>query len=381
MALLLVMILSIQVKSQDGNCEPTLTVTENVTAGNTDIQHASETIIAQNVIEAEAEAAYKAGQSVTMGMGFHAQVDADFTATLENCVINETFERWSNPATWPNNTKPVAGQEVMIPEGKHILLDENPPALGGLTIAGTLEFARQDLQLTSEWIMVMGGLLEVGTEQLPFEQKAIITLNDTDTGFNMGGFMGTRGIAVMNGGALELHGATPDVLWTKLGAHAADGTTSLTLAESVQWNVNDEVVIGPTDFYHIFYEEPFVTQSRTLTAVNGTQLSLNAQLVGQHWGTLQYAASDGISTTNANIIDSPIPDEGDYITPKVLDERAPIGNLTRNIVVQAPDDALWNEQLTETFVNEDGDSETVTVEKGFGVHIMAMIGTTSHLDG
>jgi len=45
---------------------------------------------------------------------------------------------WSDPATWPNRKVPVAGDKVIIEQGKHVVLDVTPPALTGLTINGKL---------------------------------------------------------------------------------------------------------------------------------------------------------------------------------------------------------------------------------------------------
>ena len=56
----------------------------------------------------------------------------------------------------------------------------------------------------------------------------------------------------------------------------------------------------------------------------------------QRWGLLQYATASGMSLTY-----SAPPATVVAGTPTVLDERAEVGNLTRNIVIQAPDDARW----------------------------------------
>ncbi|MFY7652630.1 MAG: G8 domain-containing protein, partial [Chitinophagaceae bacterium] len=111
---------------------------------------------------------------------------------------------WSDATTWPGGIKPQAMQNVTIPMGTTIILDEDPPVLGGITILGTLEFARKNTNLTCAWMMVHG-TLQIGTPQQPFTHKAIITLNGEVNENVMG--MGSRGIMVM-GGKLELHGAT-----------------------------------------------------------------------------------------------------------------------------------------------------------------------------
>ncbi len=276
-------------------------------------------------------------------------------------VINvNNVELWSNPDTW-EGSKPVAGEEVTIAAEKYILLDESPPALGGLTIMGTLEFDRKDLELTSEWIVVNGGgTLQVGSLTAPFAHKAIITLNDSDTEADIMG-MGTRGIMVMDG-SLDLHGAVSEVIWTKIDAHAEAGATTLELIESVEWKVGDEIVIAPTDFYEAGFNDESVTQRVSLTAVAGEQLTLSEGLNAHRWGLLQYATSAGMSLESSNLVTPPVPDTETTTTPLVLDERAEVGNMTRNIVIRSPDDNLWNDE-------------------GFGVHTMIMPSAAAHIDG
>ena len=112
--------------------------------------------------------------------------------------------RWSDRATWPDRKVPVAGAKVTIPEGKSVILDVSPPALGSITVMGKLAFSdTKDLELATEWIMVHGEL-EIGTEAKPFTHKATITLTDNVKDEEMMG-MGDRGI-MLSGGTLNLHG-------------------------------------------------------------------------------------------------------------------------------------------------------------------------------
>ena len=274
--------------------------------------------------------------------------------------VNEVnnVKLWSNPATW-NGAKPQAGENVIIPAATHIVLDENPPALGSITILGTLEFMRKDLALTSKWIMVHG-TLQIGTHAEPFTHNAIITLNGANTNEDIMG-MGTRGIMVM-GGTLELHGVSPAVAWTKINQHAPAGSTSVELMEPVTWKVGDEIVVGPTDYYEASNGNS-VTQRLSLTSVNGLTLAFNGGLNAHRWGRLQYATVNGMSLTSNNLVTPPVADTETTKTPLVLDERAPIGNVTRNIVIQAPADAAWT-------------------SFGFGAHVMIMGPTsTAHVEG
>lgn len=262
---------------------------------------------------------------------------------------------WSDPATW-GGAKPIAGEQVVIPDDAHIILDENTPALSVLTINGTLEFARQNLNLTADCIVV-NGTLEIGTEAQPFEQKAILTL--TDDPVEDGLCTGNRGIMVH--GTLELHGATPAVLWTKINAHAPQGSTALTLMETVDWQVDDQIIVAPTDYYEAG-NGISITQRLNLTAINGEQVNVDAGLNAFRWGLLQYPTANGMSLSDENVVEPPVTDTDTESTPLVLDERAEVGNLTRNIVIQASDDVLWNED-------------------GFGVHVMVMPSGVAHVDG
>ena len=251
---------------------------------------------------------------------------------------------WSNSSSWTSfgATKPVAGSAVTIPEGIHMILDESTPALASLNINGKLEFDRKDLNLTAGWIMIHG-TLEIGNPTNLFAQKAIITLNAANLNeSNMG--MGTRGIMVM-GGKLELHGVVPTKIATKINAHAAAGATSLTLADQPGWKVSDQIVVATTDYYGAANGSAERTQ---ISAINGTSVTIQDGLNSQRWGKLQYLTSTGMSLTPGTLPANLSPS-----TPTVLDERAEVANLTRNIVIQSVDDDLWR-------------------TNGFGCHIMIM---------
>jgi hypothetical protein len=252
---------------------------------------------------------------------------------------------WSDPATW-GGAVPAAGEDVMIDGDMHVILDVNSAALGDLMINGTLEFTRQDVSLTADFILVHG-LLEVGTESEPFTQQATITLTGDDPGDDT-----TRGIMVMMGGALELHGAPPAVAWTKLNAHANAAATSLQLMEPVDWQAGDQILVAPTDWYGASS-----TERVNLSAVAGDTLTLATPLAEFHWGRLQYATNSGMSLDPIDLVEPSLPE-----TPLILDERAEVGHLTRNIVIQAPNDALWQDD-------------------GIGVHVMIMVNSSAHVDG
>ena len=231
--------------------------------------------------------------------------------------------RWSDPATWPNNQVPAAGARVTIASGQEVLLDVSPPALDGLTINGKLMFADEsDLSLTTEWIMVFGEL-QIGTEANPHQHKATITLTDNNEGEQLMG-MGDRGI-MLSGGTLNLHGNITNT-WTKLVATAEKGNSTIEVLNADQWKVGDEIVLASTDF------DPRQAETRRIAAIRGNTITLDQPLEYMHFGEITFG----------------------------VDERGEVGLLTRNIKVQASEDAK---------------------ESYFGGHIMAMITSKMYVEG
>ncbi|MGH2735444.1 MAG: G8 domain-containing protein, partial [Actinomycetota bacterium] len=233
-------------------------------------------------------------------------------------------ERWSDPSTW-GGSLPGEGDVVEIPAGKSVLLDVDPPSLGGLQIDGTLEFAATDLELSSEWIVVHGAL-RVGSEDDPFLHQATITLTDPDRAADVMG-SGGRAISVM-GGTLELHG-TGRTSWTQLGATAQKDARSITLSKPADWHTGDRIVIASTDYWSHHAEE------RTISAVEGNTVHFDRPLEYSHFGRLQRFGG------------------------RVVDERAEVGLLSRNVLVRGASDST---------------------EDGYGGQIMVMSGGEARLE-
>ena len=217
-----------------------------------------------------------------------------------------------------------------------MILDEDPPALSGLIIEGTLDFDQSDLELTTDWILInSGGALRIGRTNKPHEFKATITLTDTNTEDHVIMQSGTRGIIVA-GGTLALHGTSTAFPWTKLSNHALQGSFSIEVTDATDWQAGDEIIITPTDYYLAGTGNQSETQRTTIDAIDGNIITLADPLNASRWGLLQYVSADGM-TLNANEAITP-PGSS---TPVVLDERAEVALLTRNIVIQSIDDDLW----------------------------------------
>jgi hypothetical protein len=235
---------------------------------------------------------------------------------------------WSNPATW-GGAVPGTATDVTIPAGKSITLDVNA-CVKTITVRGTLVFADKDLELCARWISVEnGGRLVVGTHEKRFTRRAVITFIDGDRNENIAG-MGTKFLAVMMGGRVDLHGESGITSWTKMANPSTAGATSLSLVDAAGWKVGDSIVVTTGS------SEPNETETRSVTAISGNQVTLDR--------ALQYARPGTLLTM-----------EG-----RSLDMRAAVGRLNRNIVLQ-------------------GDQASTT--GAFGGHTMIMSGGVALMDG
>jgi hypothetical protein len=245
-------------------------------------------------------------------------------ATQEVRTQSVRATNWSDPATWPNKKVPAAGDKVIIGKDKDVVLDVSPPPLGGLSIDGKLSFSNNaDLELTTEWIMLHGELV-IGSEARPHTRKATITLTDNVKGEEVMAGMGDRGIMIA-GGTLNLHGSLTNT-WSKLSATANAGATSIQVLDARGWKVGDEIVLASTDF------DPRQAERRTISAIRGNTLTLDRKLDYMHFGKITFG----------------------------VDERGEVGLLTRNIKIQASEDAA---------------------QSYFGGHIMAMASSKMFVSG
>jgi len=259
-----------------------------------------------------------------LGLGGYAVLKAQQTTSTASA------KRWSDPATWPDKKVPGKDAAVTIDKDMNVILDVSPPPLRSLTINGKLSFAdKKDLELTTEWVMVHGEL-EIGTEAKPHTRKATITLTDNVKDEDMSGIGGTndrsdRGIMMMGGGTLNLHGNRTNS-WTKLSQTAEAGSNSIEVLNAAGWRVGDEIVLASTDF------DPHQAERRTIAAIRGNRITLDKKLDYMHFGKITFD----------------------------VDERGEVGMLSRNIVIQASPDA----------------DQTL-----FGGHIMAMNGSKMFVEG
>jgi len=89
---------------------------------------------------------------------------------------------WSSPDSWDSGVLPVEGETVEIKSGVNMILDlPETPILKMLTVNGRLSFLQQegnpmDINLHAYHIFVRAGEFFIGSEEVPFANKATITL-------------------------------------------------------------------------------------------------------------------------------------------------------------------------------------------------------------
>lgn len=251
---------------------------------------------------------------------------------------------WSDPTGWPGGAVPTAGAAVTIPAGDAVLLDVSPPPLAGLTIDGALVFDDRDLHLRADWILVHGAL-HVGASERPFVHAATITLTGGPDDPDVMG-MGRAVLGVM-GGDLVLFGAATGPAWTRLVDHGRAGDTVLHVEDATGWAIGDRIVVASTDFEQ--WEGPQgdassrdrQVEERTVTAVDGARLTLDRPLAFFHVGRVETVG--GV----------------------VVDARAEVGRLTRNVVVEGDPASL----------------DAASARHRFGGHVMAMGASRVRLHG
>ena len=160
--------------------------------------------------------------------GVHDHMKMDAGASAPASAVKRSL--WSDPASWPDGKVPREGEAVTIDRDKDIVLDVSPPWLRSLTIDGKLSFSDdRDIALTTDWIYLPGGELDIGSEAKPYTHNATITLTDKVPGEDIN-TMGDRGIMMLRG-TLSLHGDRKNS-WTKLADTAKAGSARIEVLDA-----------------------------------------------------------------------------------------------------------------------------------------------------
>jgi hypothetical protein len=262
-----------------------------------------------------------------------------------------TWLRWSAAATWealgwPVGTRPRAGDNVTVPWEFNVILDESPPPLETLVVAGRVRFAEaQELSstqqaeaqssglpyritLTSMRIIVRHeGRLTAGDRGAPYSNRARIRLvgdrfQDQD-GIGKT-ILPSKTLTSM--GTLRLVGKSIPVAKMSLATSAKQGAKLLRVQGDIPaWSVGDDVVITTSSF------EPAETEVRTIKSIttglsgpgNSTEsqielteaLSFDHNVVGQifpAWGDITLRPLVSLLSRSVQVV-------GDDLTTTEID--------------------------------------------------------------
>nr|XP_039260770.1 fibrocystin-L-like [Styela clava] len=234
---------------------------------------------------------------------------------LNNDVEFYYVDVWSSKWTWGGQDPPVAGDFVVVPSGQTLVMDVDTPVLKMLLImGGVVIFDEKDIHVQTENILITdGGVLQIGTEEKPFQRKARITLHGHLRSPELP-IYGTKTIGVRNG-TLDLHGKHVPITWTHLSETANAGSSTIKLKQAVTWEAGDEIAIASTGDRHSQREN----EQKTIKsiAVDKKTITLTEPLEYTHISASE--TFDGVT----------------------VETRAEVGLLTRNIVIEGSKHMEW----------------------------------------
>ncbi|KAG1658047.1 hypothetical protein FOA52_004206 [Chlamydomonas sp. UWO 241] len=178
---------------------------------------------------------------------------------------------WSDAETWSTREggAPQAGDNVTIPYGWDLVIDVDTPLMEALVVQGNVTFSRHaNVTLSSTYILVFGtGYLWAGQRHAPHPANATATISlsgsrDTpDFVVSDELNLGSKVLAALNGGRLDLYGTPVPTRWARLSAFSETGDEALVVeGESLGWPVGGRVVVASSSW------NPWQAEVRTIAS-------------------------------------------------------------------------------------------------------------------
>ncbi|XP_040210575.1 fibrocystin-L-like [Rana temporaria] len=225
------------------------------------------------------------------------------------------------------------GSTVIIPAGKWIIAEIDFLYVDKLIIYGVLELRNvtdnstvgsapsfKTSVLSANYISIQGGMLIAGTETDPFQGELRIVLRGSHSTPELplpnGPNQGSKVLGVF--GELDLHGLPRVVYRTKLANTAPAGSKYIILAEPVDWQVGEDILITTTSY------SAWQTETRRIIDVSPDQrnLTLNVSLTFTHTANTYQVPNTNLTYTLA----------------------ADVALLTRNIKIIGEDYPGWSSE-------------------------------------
>jgi G8 domain len=211
---------------------------------------------------------------------------AMLAGTVKWNVVAAASGNWSDAGTWQGGRLPRDGDNVRIPQGITVSVnDRASAALANVYVEGALAFSpTHDTRLIVDTMLVGAtGAVEMGSPQRPLQagrsaelliqSRAEAPLNVTER---------TRG--VIASGRFVTNGPDKDNM-AALAGDARNGSGSLQFKTApAGWAVGDEVVVTGTRFHWADSQSETLLENevRKITAINGSTVTLDAKLVHDH---------------------------------------------------------------------------------------------------
>eukprot|EP00794_Sanderia_malayensis_P009058 gene9058-10026_t len=251
------------------------------------------------------------------------QVRVDVGTNGKALQLNASFfyvDVWPSKFSWGGKDPPAAGSFVQIKAGQKMLIDTDTPVMKMLLIdGGTVMFDdERDIELKAEHIFITNnGRFIIGeSPDKPYQHKATVTIHGHVRSTELP-IYGAKSFSVREG-TLELYGKHIKHTWTQLSETAnATATTIKLLLPAQGWNIGDEIVIAST------------TKSIRENEV--------VKITGKRDGDKTLDISPALKYRHTSFSQT--------IAGRVIETRAEVGLLTRNIVVQGSKEKTWQHTI------------------------------------
>jgi hypothetical protein len=243
--------------------------------------------------------------------------------------------KWSEPGTWKPARVPGKGDRVLVSRGTTVEYDvQGKDVVRLIQVVGTLSFSRdRDTELNVGLLTIQhtdtcsehGFACEFeGAEQgpqTPLDQWPTLLVGTPEAPIPANRTARIR-LHLVEGmdpkeapaiaccsGRMEIHGSPLSRTWVKLGADVPVGSTTVTLTEPVTgWRVGDEVIVtasrraerGSTFRAGARNAKQPQTEKRTIAAIDGTTLTLDAPLAYVHQGSGEFRSE--VANLSRNVI-------------------------------------------------------------------------------
>ncbi|KAK5580096.1 hypothetical protein RB653_000109 [Dictyostelium firmibasis] len=213
---------------------------------------------------------------------------------ISTCTYKQTdLVHWHNPSTWSGGFVPLPSSNIVLPEGKRVLISpcsiSQTETYKKITIPATSELVFSDSSMTMHvQDIYVQGKLTMGTSTCRYNANInIIFHGNKTTSDTIAQYFGSKGIAVASGGFISVQGKQYHNTWTKLSATAWSGDYVVYVQDSINWEVGQQVLVTTS-----VYKDEINNQNEVMTiaAVQGKVIQFTQPLKFYHYGGQEYQA-------------------------------------------------------------------------------------------